>query len=69
MEVEVRDGFGFGFGHVVSGRLSEVETAIGVEGEVVLRRSASGGERRRGDGQAEVCEDGVDGALGARTPW
>jgi hypothetical protein len=59
IEVEVRDGFGFG--QVVGGRLVEVGAGIGVEGEVVLRRSAGRGERRRGGGQAEVGEDGVDG--------
>jgi hypothetical protein len=45
IEVEVRDGFGFG--QVVSGRLVEVEAGIGVEGEVVLGRSAGGSEGRR----------------------
>jgi hypothetical protein len=52
IEVEVRDGFGFG--QVVSGRLVEVEIGIGVEGEIVLRGSAREGEERRGGGQAEV---------------
>jgi hypothetical protein len=44
--------------------LIQVEAGIGVEGEVVLRRSASGGAGRRSSWQAEVCEDGVDGFCG-----
>jgi hypothetical protein len=40
IEVEVRDTFGFG--RIVDGRLVEVEAGIGVEGEIVLRRSAGG---------------------------
>jgi hypothetical protein len=63
IEVEVRDSFGFG--RIVCGRLVEVEAGIGVEGEIVLRRSAGGGEGRRGSGQAEVGEDGVDGFSGS----
>jgi hypothetical protein len=62
IEVEVRDIFGFG--RVVCGRLVEVEAGIGIEGKVVLRRSARGGEGRRGGGQAEVLEDGVRGFCG-----
>jgi hypothetical protein len=46
------------------GRLVEVEAGIGVEGEVVLRRAAGRGGGRRGSGQAEVGEDGVDGFCG-----
>jgi hypothetical protein len=66
--IEVEVGDGVGFGRIVGGRRVEVEAGIGVgigvEGEVVLRRSASGGEGRRGGGQAEVGEDGVDGFCG-----
>jgi hypothetical protein len=42
IEVEVRNGFGFG--RIVGGRLVEVETGIGVEGEVVLGRSGPEGK-------------------------
>jgi hypothetical protein len=45
----------------MEGRLVEIDTAVGVEAEVVLGRAACGGEGRRGGRQAEVAEDGVDG--------
>jgi hypothetical protein len=66
IEVEVRDGFGFG--RIVGGRLVEIEAGICVAGEDVLRRSAGRGERRRGGGQAEMGEDGVDGFSGGDEP-
>jgi hypothetical protein len=66
IEVEVRHAFEFG--RIVCGRLVEVEAGIGVEGEIVLRRSAGREEGRRGGGQAEVGEDGVDGLGGGDEP-
>lgn len=59
IEVEVRDGLTFG--RVVAGRLVDVGAGVGVEAEVVLRRTAWGRDGRRGRWQAEVAEDGVGG--------
>lgn len=58
-----RLGSGLGISGVEDRSLIEHESVHGVEFEVVLRRSAHGGDGWCGGGQVEVSQDGVDGSV------